>query len=230
MNTARFLPAVAAVIWLTPLFLSGCQRELSSDVNQDKIYAEYELFYNANEDITYARAVFRFNESKGQKLRLADGSEVRFNGDLLTFKPALAYYEKSYPGQVMAGDFMWEDTNGKQYSNTISLPVIAFPAMSDTIPRNAPFELVWVGDSLLGNDMVTIRATGANELDMVIVHQDLLHSNSIVIPMLQLQTLGQGSGLLKMTRTFSPQLIHKTSAGGTITGRYRPINKEVWFD
>jgi hypothetical protein len=104
MLQTRFLLTAIATILLTMTFSAGCMREDSSDVNQDKIYAEYELFYNANEDITYARAVFRFSNALGIKLKLATGSEVRFNGDILTFKPALAYYEKSYAGKVMQGD------------------------------------------------------------------------------------------------------------------------------
>ena len=42
------------------LMATACQTENSADVNQDRIYTQYELFYNANEDITYARAWFRF--------------------------------------------------------------------------------------------------------------------------------------------------------------------------
>ena len=117
----------AALAALTMLLASGCFREPSDSVNQDKIYTDYELFYNANEDKTYARATFKFSNLTGTKLELSDPSEVTFEGDLRSFKPALAYYEKTLPGLVSSGTFEWKD--------------IAFPAGLDTLMRGASFTL-----------------------------------------------------------------------------------------
>jgi hypothetical protein len=230
MVKSRFTLTALAMISITLTFHPGCQREDSSDVNQDKIYADYELYYNGNEDVTYARALFRFSNELGTKLKLASGSEVRFNGDLLTFKPALAYYEKSYAGKVLQGDFVWEDTNNKLFTNTISLTEIDFPVNLDTILRTAAYELFWSGDSLSAGHAVTLTANGPNELDVQVFHQNDLHSSSIILTTNKLQAIGRGKGELWMDRTFKPDLSQQTSVGGTITGRYRPVNRVVWFE
>jgi len=39
---------------------TACPIEDSSDVNQDKIYTDYEVFYNSNTDKTIVVAKFRF--------------------------------------------------------------------------------------------------------------------------------------------------------------------------
>lgn len=210
--------------------MTACDSENSDDVNQDRIFCEYELFYNANEDKTYARAVFKFGNILGTLLELSSPSEVRFNGDLLTFQPALAYYEKSYAGFVQSGTFVWKDTQGNEFTNTISITPIDFPASLDTIPRNAAYELFWVGDSLSANHSVILTANGVNEGDAQVFTQTQLNSKSIILPLNKLQLIAHGPGTLWFDRLYKPALQQQTSAGGMLTGRYRPINKTVFFD
>ncbi|MDD3875109.1 MAG: hypothetical protein PHT69_00650 [Bacteroidales bacterium] len=225
-KTANYLPLVILGIML----LNACAREESSDVNQDKIHTAYELFYNANEDKTYARATFKFSNALGTNLKLTSPSEVTFNGDVLTFKDALAYYEKEYAGPISTGTFKWVDTDGNEFENTISLKSINYPTPLDTISRSAAYELFWVGDSLIDNEKVVLTVNGVLEGDAQIFTQDNVNAKSIILALNQLQALGQGNGTLWMDRYFTPALSEKTSAGGLITGRYRPINKSVYLD
>ncbi len=219
----------AVLLFLVFLF-NSCVREESIDVNQDKIHTAYELFYNANEDKTYARATFKFSNALGTNLQLTSPSEVRFNGDVLTFKNALAYYEKEYAGLVDTGTFKWTDTDGQIYENTITFKNINYPANLDTIARDAAYELFWVGDSLSANEKVILTVNGVLEGDAQIFTQSNLNAKSIILALNQLQQLGQGQGTLWMDRLFEPVLVQKTSAGGTIMGHYRPINKTVYLN
>lgn len=217
-------------MFLLVLLIGSCAREESVDVNQDKIHTAYELYYNANEDKTYARATFKFSNALGTNLQLTSPSEVRFNGDILTFKNALAYYEKEYAGLIDSGTFKWTDTDGAVYENTITFKDINYPANLDTINRNAAYELFWVGDSLTANEKVVLTANGVLEGDAQIFYQDNLNAKSIIMALNQLQLMGQGQGTLWMDRLYEPALVQKTSAGGTITGHYRPINKSVYLN
>ncbi len=210
--------------------LSSCESENSSDVNQDRIYCEYELYYNANEDKTYAWARFKFGNALGTLLQLTDPSEVRFNGDLLTFKSTLAYYEKDYAGFVQTGTFTWKDTDGNEFSNTITITPTDYPAGLDTISRAQAYELFWVGDSLSANHSVILTANGINEGDAQVFTQTNLNSKSIIMTYNKLQILAHGNGTLWLDRSYSPDLTQQTSAGGAIKGRYRPVNKSVFFD
>lgn len=76
------------------LLAASCKRESSGDVNQKRIFTQYELFYNENEDITYARAWFRFGHETGTLLELSSPSIVTFEGDKLSFNGVLASREK----------------------------------------------------------------------------------------------------------------------------------------
>ncbi len=226
-KTAIILGLASAIAMF---IVTSCARENSEDVNQDRIYCEYELFYNANEDKTYARAIFKFGNALGTLLELTDPSVVKFNGNELTFKTALAYYEKDYAGFIQSGTFEWTDADGNTFTNSISLTQIGFPTGMDTISRNAAYELFWVGDSLSANHSVIVTANGENEGDAQIFTQTNLNSKSIIFPLNQLQQIGQGTGTLWMDRYYKPELTQKTSAGGVIRGIYRPINAQVYFN
>lgn len=219
------------LIGLSFLFLfSSCEKENSSDVNQDRIYTAYELFYNANEDKTYARASFHFGSMTGTLLELTDSSEVRFNNDVLNFKPALAYYEKEYAGFINSGSFTWKNTEGNVYTNSISVHSVNCPLNIDTINRNAAFEMFWLGDSLSINESVTLTIESVLAGDAQMFNQSNVNSKSIILSMNKLQLLGQGNTHLWFDRIYSPTIQEKTSAGGAIICKYRSINKQVYLN
>jgi hypothetical protein len=228
MKKSIIFLGIASIVAM--FIVSSCARENSDDVNQDRIYCEYELFYNANEDKTYARAIFKFGNALGTLLELSDPSEVKFNGDLLTFKTALAYYEKDYAGFIESGTFEWTDADGNTFSNSISITEIAYPAVLDTIHRDAAYELFWLGDSLSANHSVILTANGEDEGDAQIFTQTNVNSKSIILPLNQLQQIGQGPGTLWMDRYYKPGLTQQTSAGGVIRAVYRPVNKQLYFN
>lgn len=203
---------------------TACKSEPSSDVNQDKIYTEYELYYDGNADKTYARASFKFSNITGTLLQLDAPSEVTFNGDILTFNTTLAYYEKEYAGVISSGTFVWTDLNGTSYSNTISMKTIAFPAVVDSINKDSSFELDWVGDSLTTNENVTLTMTDASASVQIFYTNDL-NSQSIILAANQLQYLLDGSATMNFDRRYQPGLTSQNTAGGLITGRYRPVKK-----
>lgn len=211
------------------LSLSSCQKENSEDVNQSRVFASYELFYNANEDITYARASFRFGNITGTPLELTAPSEVRFNDDVLSFKSTLAYYEKTYAGFVQSGTFTWNDTQENTFNNSIEIHTIDYPATLDTIFRDAAFEFFWHGDSIGVNEVVSLSINSVLEGDAQLFSQSALNAKSIILALNKLQLLGEGEGQFWLDRKYSPPLIEKTSAGGNISSRYRPINKSVYL-
>jgi hypothetical protein len=60
------------------LIASSCQRESSADVNQDRIFTHYELFYNANDRHHLRPCLVPVWEHHGHSLELASPSEVTF--------------------------------------------------------------------------------------------------------------------------------------------------------
>lgn len=203
---------------------TACKSEPSSDVNQDKIYTEYTLYYDGNADKTYARASFKFSNIAGTALQLDAPSEVTFNGDVLTFNSGFAYYEKEYAGLKSSGTFIWTDLNGTAYTNSISVKPITFPAVVDSINKDSSFELSWVGDSLSTDESVTLTMVDASA-SIQIFYQNDINSQSIILGANQLGLLLEGNVTMNYDSYYKPALTQQNTAGGLITGRYRPPQK-----
>lgn len=210
---------------ISVLFFS-CNRETSDSVNQDKIYTEYELFYEANQDVTYARATFKFSNIIGTKLELSDPSNVTFNGEQLAWQDALAYYELRMQGKVRSGTFVWEDTEGNSYSNQISIREIDFPNQFGPIAKGSSYEFIWQGDSLKEGETVTLTMNADYEGDGRIVTENDLNAISLIIPQNYLDQMATGTVDCWIERFYkiTPPL-DATSAGGFIQGRYRAANQ-----
>lgn len=221
---SRILFAIAfGLVW------TSCNREDSSTVDQDTIWAHYELFYNGNQGVTYARATFRFSNATGTKLELADGAEVRFNGDVIPWQNGLAFYEEDIAGLTDNGTFEYTDLDGNTFTNSIVMPSVAFPAGIDSIPRDEAFELFWIGTPLEANEAVAVWINGELEEDSHLFYEGDDGSESIILTADEMQDLPVGDADWVMDRTFSPLLLEGTSRGGSITARMRALNEVVFM-
>lgn len=216
--------AIAAV-------LTSCQSEMSSDVNQDRIFTKYILVFESDRDVTYARAWFTFGNELGTLLQLSDPSFVSFryddNDKDLNFYLALAFYEDEMAGLVPSGTFHWEDTEGKAFNNTISVTEVAFPEDFTEIDGSQSYELEWVGKALGDDEYVAIAINGRFEGDLFGIYEGGKGSTSIVIPKDKLEGLPKNEmATIWMEFGYSPGLTEETGAGGKITGKYRVV-KEI---
>jgi hypothetical protein len=221
--------AISATTLLATLFTS-CAKEESKDVAQDKIYAEYELYYDKNQNKTYASAVFKFSNVTGTNLQLTAPSEVTFNNDIIPFDGTFAYYRKEYAGLIQSGTFNFKDTDSKVYSNSVSLAkVIANPnfASTDTIKRsNGAYTYTFSGDSITANEIAGL--TIAFNSNFQVFYQSTLGAKNFVLPLTQLNALSIGLNYCRLDRTFEKAAPDVTSAGGKIRGKYRSEDKNVY--
>jgi hypothetical protein len=215
-----------AIAFIVVLFTS-CAREESTDVNQDRIYAEYELYYDKNTDKTYASAIFRFGNATGTQLELSAPSEVRFNGDVIPFDAAFAYYRKEYAGPVTSGTFVFTDTEGNSFTNSVgSTRTIAFPSV-DTIHNSGSFTLAWIGDNVVANERVDVWMDGPLQNNAEFFTQYLANTNSMVLAANQLQQLGTGSTTCTMERIWEENAAQVTGAGGKVRVKYKALNRVI---
>lgn len=211
------------------LIATSCQRESSADVKQDRIFTHYELFYNANEDKTYARAWFNFGNISGTQLELAAPSEVSFNGDKLAFNKVLAFYEKQYAGFKSSGTFHWEDTDGKEFDNVVTINTIDFGAMPDSVARTAALTIPWAGNALGSDEVVGTWINGENEGDAQAAITIETGATALIVPLNKIEKVGAGPGKIYLERRSSPALTEVTGAGGYGAGIYRAKTKNVVF-
>lgn len=228
MKTTPFAFLRGLLLLFGIFMLASCAKENSNDVNQDRIYAEYELYYDKNADKTYASAIFRFGNATGTQLELTAPSEVKFNNDVIPFDPVFSYYRKEYAGLITTGTFTFTDTEGNSYTNTINpYKTIAFPAI-DTIHSNNSYTVTWVGDSLLANERVDLWIDGTMQNNSELFIQYTQGAKDVVLSASRLQNLGIGNATCVMDRIWETTATGVTSAGGKVRAKYRALNETAY--
>jgi hypothetical protein len=211
------------------ILLSSCASEPSSDVNQDSIYVRYVLEYNANTDITYARAQFRFGNATGTILELTAPAVIKFNGDELVWNSTLAYYEKEYAGLISTGSFSYTDLDNNTFNNTAAIPAATtIPSSLTTISNAAAYDFIWTGPALGTDENIWLHFDGYNTTGSAQTFTSYIdNATSIILPLNQLQSLGTGTTTIYMDRNIETAPLQATGKGGVVVGRYKATNKTI---
>jgi hypothetical protein len=210
-------------------FFTSCEKPApSTDVNQSKIHGEYELFYDANTDKTYASAVFKFNSRTGTALQLVSPSEIKFNNDQIPFDAVLGYYRKEYAGKILAGSFNFKDGTGVNYANSVNLSKVADCMNITTISRTGSFNYTWIGDNLGTNEALSLVIVNVtNPLNFQYFIQNSVGATNLVLPLNQLNQLPVGNANCYLDRQIESNALNVTAAGGIIRGKYRCLIKPI---
>lgn len=221
--------AFLLVAFVATLFFQGCTSEPSSAVDQDKIYITYELYYDKNQDKTYARATFQFSNALGTKLQLATPSEIRFNNDLLTYNSVLAYYEREYAGFVTSGTFKWTDTKNKVLTNPIAgIKAVALPTPMPTVKKGSSTELFWAGDALEADENMALSMNSAAAGDLQIFTRNNIAATSVILDANKINNLPTGQNITTIIRRYKDIAVaQKTSAGAKMFTHYQGANVTI---
>ncbi|MEM9934026.1 MAG: hypothetical protein AAF824_10455 [Bacteroidota bacterium] len=209
-------------------FWSACDVESSADVNQARIYQDYELFYNSNTDKTWVIARYRFGGPTGSLLQLADPASVTFNGEVVPFSPIFGGHQREFPGRADGGTFVYTNTIGEVYTN--SVPVyesIQFPTDLDTLSRSSASSITWEGTALKENQLVGLFIGSWTFGDDALFIQTGAGETDIVMGTDQLGNLPTGTSTLFMDRSTDVPLTEGTEEGGRIRGKFRALNKQI---
>jgi len=216
---------------LTTLVLNSCAKEDAADVNQDKIWTEYLVHYNENDDKTHVVARFRFGNAMGTLLELVDttGASVSFNGTPMPYSIFWSGHHLEFAGNVTTGTFDYVNTEGTVYSNSVpsGTDVIAFPSDFDTIAKSQAETFTWVGNPLSANQSVGIYVGSYGWNKDALFYTNAVGANSLVMGVQAKNSLTVGTGGLYMLRVVENNSINGTSKGGVIRYSYRPIDKSV---
>lgn len=212
------------------LLAASCAKEDSSDVNQNKIYCDYELFYNQNEDKTHAVARFRFGGPTGTLLELSDtsGASVTFNGENLPYNVWYGGHHKEYAGQLTGGTFVYTNTNGTVYTNEVpDGESLAFQADFDTINKSTAQTLTWDGTALSANQHVGVFVGSWTWGEDAAFWTGDEGANEIVMGVTQMADLALGTSTVYMDRSTALDIAEGTLEGGRIRYKYRCTNATV---
>jgi len=210
------------------LLISSCTKDNASNVNQDRIYQDLEVFYDKNTDKTTVLAKFKFGGATGTFLELDSGATVKFNNDLLPYNAFWFGHYKEYAGRINSGTFTYKNISGTIFTNAVPpVDTIAFPATLDTLRKSAAFDLQWSGNPLIADETVGLFVgSWAWGQDAAYI-QNGDGATNIVLGTGQLSTLPVGSSTVFMDRSILKNLVQKTTVGGTVKTTFRARNKVI---
>ena len=221
MKVASFLIGI--------LILASCAKENSADVNQQSIYTIYELFYDEGNDVTTARATFRFGGETGTLLQLTDPAYCNFNGESLVYQALTGVHKKDYAGLTGNGTFVYGDQDNNIYTNAVGpIDPIGFPSSVDSISKSAAFNFIWTGNPVNENETVTLTIANSgsgSQIFTTIVQSD----SSLVLSASKLDNLGTGWKKCTLKRSYnSNDLTEGTNKGGRVSVWYT-ISKNIYI-
>lgn len=216
MKVLRFS---AIIVVTASLFFQSCTKEDSSTVDQDRIYTDYEVFYNSNTDKTTVLAKFRFGGATGTNLELIAPAEVRFNGTLLPYNVVLRGHFREFAGLVDSGQFVYQNADGTLFTNDLpAFDAIAFPAEFDTIFKSRANTLTWVGTPLADEQRVNLFIGTWTWGQDALYSESALGAEEMVLGTARLQALAEVNSTCYLDRITETALAEQTAVGGLIRG------------
>jgi hypothetical protein len=219
-------------IWILSVIISvalfSCTGESAGDVNQDRIYTEYEQFYNSNTGTTTVIARFRFGGPLGTLLELDSTDNVKFNGDDLPYSIFWGAHVKEYVGNIAPGTFVYTNLDGNVFTNTVpAYEAIDFPSSFTELSKSTPYDFQWVGTALSQNQEVGVYVGTWGWGDDTWNYTNSVGATNMIFGLNSLSNLTLGSATVFLDRATKSTNIHGTSKGGVIRGKYRAPNRTV---
>ena len=221
LNSILVLFAISSII----LFSNCASTEVadSRDVNQQKIYQDYEVVYNEENGNAQAEAVFRFGGNKGTTLILSDSSNVKVNnnnmlGSELLFR-GYVYEFFGFDEATTFFEFKFTDTEGNQYVNGINVYPIDKINIPDSIALYQNSTVSWIGPSVQSGEQVEviIEDMAGNQAK---AKTRIKGANEVLIQAENVTGLVEGTGNLYIRREINNSLKQSAEMGGTIKSLY----------
>lgn len=218
---------ISCLLMVMGIFAS-CDVENSADVNQDRIYADYDLRYNENADKTTVVARFRFGGPTGTLLELSNPASVLFNDEPLPFNLILGGHSKEFVGQVTEGEFMYTNTEGVLFVNkTPAYESVDYPIGLDSLSKSETFELVWDGTALKANQRVSLFIGSWTFGEDGLFVENTEGASSMILTKDMLDNVKVGNSTFFMDRTTAVDIEEGTDEGGRIRATYQTENINV---
>ncbi len=228
MKRAILINTLFAISMSFVLAVSSCDVEDSADVNQDRIYTVYEVFYNSNSDVTWVIARFRFGGPTGTLLELNDPAAVTFNGENMPYNVAFLGHFKEFAGRVSGGEFRYTNVDEVTFTNAVPASgTVEFPDGLQSISKSSAFSLEWDGTALEENERVGLFVgSWAWGQDAAFI-QNNEGADNLVLSRTQLENLPDGQSTFFMDRSTIIPVGQGTSEGGVMRSIYRAENINI---
>lgn len=216
---------------LSMFSIAACKKEEQMDEDQDKIWTEYELLYDKNDDKTHAIARYRIGDKNGELIQLfgEKGAKVTFNEVHMPYSSTWSAHYLVFDGRLTTGMFAYTNTNGTLYKNAVPshADTLSIPADFDTIVKSQNETIPWLGNALYFNESVNVFIGSWSWSTPALVSTDAFGVTQLNIGTETKSSLALGQTTIFMDRITSEQYISGTPRGGTIRSSYRTLKKTV---
>jgi hypothetical protein len=208
--------------------ISSCEKENASDVNQDKIYTDYEVFYDNNSDKSWVIARFRFGGATGTILKLDSTSFVSFGNDTLPYNDLFFGHFKEYAGRINNGTFTYRNLKNEVFVNSLpAYDTIAFSPSFTLLTKSVANTITWSGTPLAINQNVGLFVGGWTWGQDALKVQTSVGATNLVLGTNELAQVPVGPAICFMDRSTDVAVSQGTNEGGRIRGKFRAKNQTI---
>lgn len=217
------------ILLIGVLLFSSCKREDSVNIDQQRIYVNYDYEFNSHTMQSTATATFRLDNSKGTKIELTHPSRIDFNGEGMAYRNSSGSYQVATSANTIGGLFKYSDLDGGIYSNaTAHLTYIELPFGITAISRSGNFFLPWQGSPLQAGETVTVTISGGSQTNSTSWTSNSVGQTYIILDQNKLSNLEQGTAEIQITRELVTGIQQSTLAGGRMTSTY--LSQKAFVD
>ncbi|MFM6926426.1 MAG: hypothetical protein ACKOU7_13045 [Ferruginibacter sp.] len=222
----HYYKPVLAVIVLAMTGLFACNSSEigeSRDVNQDRIYMDYNISYTEGDDQVALNFQYRFAGAAGTTLVLNKPSQVKLDGEILKadsskFGGAFYVANKNYKAFLGKHSIRFTDINGKQFENNFEFVPFTLGNLPQTADRNKDLQVSFNINGLNANDDVEINSV---DTDSSFHYHQPGSSTSVTIPASDLKRQKKNELVFEAAVYRQIPLEHTTSEGGKLMLTYR---------
>jgi len=157
-------PFLAGIIFLAS-GLSGCDStEIgeSRDVNQDRIFLDYRIYYTEGEDKVSLSFQYRFAGSAGTTLVLTNPSQAALDGEKLkadSSEGSGAFYaiDKNFNDFTGKHQILFTDINGKHFDNIFEFVPFGIKDLPAAVERNKDLVINYISSALNLSDHIELN-------------------------------------------------------------------------
>jgi len=207
---------------LSILFFTACKKEASINIDQNRIYSDYEVTYDQMSNQTTSRAVFRVDSKSGKKIELTYPARVGFNGENLDWRNLGGSYDSERSGNHLNGSFTYIDIDENSFQNAGSVTnPIDLPFGMNNISKNGNFFLPWTGEAIQPGETVTVVIDGGSQSGSKTFTATAVGSSYISLEQYRLNQLVTGTARIQIQREKTEALQQSNLSGGRITSTYK---------
>lgn len=197
-------------LFVSLLLFSSCKMIDSDALDQETIYQTYVLYYDDEENKTFATATFQVDDSEGNYVLLTGSSHVSFNGDTLLWQGITDgtphVYLAEFPGFVGSGEFAWLNNDGQTIRAQAEMSPIDLPEDFGAIQLGETDKVTWEGMPIGPTEEVVLTLFITENRNVPILEAGVCH----------------GGGYVTKEYVFSSKSLSETRQGAT----YVPIEED----